>query len=110
MEKIAKNYSKYESILFNILTGMFVVNVLTLSLIILSDGDITIWLMALVLPAGIFFIVGFFVFIYLLVVYNLNKLGPDVRIWKTVTGLLLSPIGLLFSFFNYMIIVLANIW
>jgi len=110
MQKIKENYSKYENILFNILIGMFIVNVLTFAIIILSDGNIWIWFMALVLPAGIFFLVGFFIFIILFVVYYQNKLSPEIKVTKTIAGILLSPLGLLFSFFNYMVIVLANIW
>ncbi len=110
MKKTIENYSKYESILFNILGFAFIANILTLAFFIVSDGNIPLWLMALVLPAAIISFSAFFLFIYLLVIFLKGKLSEDIKVWKTITGLLLSPLGLLFSFFNYMVIVLANIW
>lgn len=110
MKKIVENFSKLENLLFNIMIGAYIANVLTLAIIVISDGKISIWLMSLVLPAAIFFFFGFFIFIYLLVIYTKNDLGKEIKIGKTVAGILLSPLGLLFSFFNYIIIVLANIY
>ena len=109
MKKLVENYQKFENILFNILIGMFIINITTLVLIILSNGHIWIGMAALVLPSGIFFLGSFIAFIFLLIAHNKNNLYPDIKKSKTIIGLLLSPLGLLFSFFNFMAIILINI-
>lgn len=110
MNKLKENFSKMENLFFYILLGTFVFNILALLIIYILQGEGLVWLLVIVLPIAIYYIVIFFVYIYRLVIYFQSSNKEEVSIWKSVVGLLLSPIGLLFSFMNYMIIVLSNIW
>lgn len=110
MKKTIENFEKVEKFLFNLLLGSYVVNMLVLSVIILSDGNVSLWLMVLIVPVGLYYVAVFVIYIYRLIVYYNAKPKLEVQIWRTIVGILISPLGLLFTFFNYMVIVLVNIW
>ncbi len=110
MKKLPENFEKIEKLLLNLLIGSYVVNLLVLAIIMLSEGNVGMWLMTLVLPVALFYIAAFFIYIYRVIVFFNITPKPEIKIWRSVLGILVSPIGLLFTFFNYMVIVLANIW
>ena len=110
MNKLNENFSQTEKLLLNILLGTFLVNILVLSIIILLDGNIPIWFMFIVLPVGIYYIIIFFVYIYRVSIFYSSEHGKEVEIWRSGLGIFLAVIGFVFSFFNYMVIVVTNIW
>lgn len=110
MNNLKENFTKIENILFNILMGTFAANFITLGIIYILQGRVPLWMMAIVIPLGIYYIVIFFVYIYRLIIYSKAENKAEFKITKSIIGLILSPVGLIFSFFNYLIIVLANIW
>lgn len=110
MKKTIDNFSKIENVLFNTFVGAFIINILVFVIIIFSSENLSLWLLLLIIPAALTLLVIFIYSFYLLVVYHKNNLGPEIKTWKTVVVVLLSPIGFLFSFFNYMVIVFANTW
>lgn len=108
--KLNENFQKNEKLLFYILLGTYLIDALTLFIIFLSNGDIPEWLFLFVLPLGLYYIIIFFVFIYRVYTFYKSDHEAGDEIWRSILGLLLSVIGLLFTFFNLAIILVANIW
>ena len=110
MDKLSENFSKNGILLFKILLGTYLINIVVLSMIILSEGDIPFWLIFLVLPVGIYYIVMFFVYLYRVSIFYNREHGKEVVIWRSGLGIFLAVVGLAFSFLNYVIIAIANVY
>ena len=110
MRELRKDFSERELIYWKILMWTFGINGLTLLLLFFLQGDIPFMLLFVPLILGIYHIVSFFIYIYRIFIYYDSKDKEGIKIWRSITGIALSPIGLMFSFFNYMIIVLSNVW
>lgn len=110
MRELRKDFSVRELIYWKILMWSFGINGLMLALLFFLQGEVPIFLAFIPLIVGIYHIVSFFIYIYRTYIYYDSKDKEGIDIWRSITGIALSPVGLLFSFFNYMIVVLANVW
>ncbi|MFK5883885.1 MAG: hypothetical protein QM489_06015 [Candidatus Izemoplasma sp.] len=110
MKNLKESFESLESLFAKVLGGAFLLNALLLALLFILQGEVPIGLAFVSLFLGLYHLVFFFVYIYRVIVYYQAENNKQYRITYSIVGIVVSPIGLLFSFFNYMIIVLSNVW
>ena len=110
MNNLKENFESQELLFSKILGGAFSVNAMMLLLLFILQGEVLIALAFITLILGIYHLIFFFIFIYRVIIYYQAKNKDDYSITYSIVGIIVSPIGLFFSFFNYMIIVLSNVW
>lgn len=110
MNNIKDDFDVKELLFAQILGGAFALNAILLLLLLVLQGEVPIALALITVVIGIYHLVFFFIYIYRVITFYQAKNKADYNITYSIIGIVLSPLGLIFSFFNYLIIVLSNIW
>ena len=110
MKKLKDTFTKFEKLLFFIIIASFIINALILGILYLLNGEVPQWLLIFVMPLGLYYILVFFVYVVRIYLYFTSERDEAVQIWRSILGVFLSILGLLFAFLNMLIITLANIW
>lgn len=110
MKDLREDFKDRELLYWKLISFAFVINIITLVILFILQGDVPIELIVLPIVTGLFHVVTFVILIYRTYIFYTSKKDESIQIWRSITGVALSPLGLLFSFFNYAIIGLANLW
>ncbi len=109
MEETKNSYEKFKKQLLNILIGTLIFNVILLCLVVLLDGKIWFGVFWGVLIAGLYCFFGLLAYLILLIKEPKEQNDDKQKKRKLFGTLVLFLVGIAFSFFNLIVIILINL-
>jgi len=109
MKKLKSTFTKFEKLLHFIILGSITVNALIFGIIYLFHGDVPQWITLVVMLLLAYYFIIFFVYLVRIFLYYTRDHEKDIKIWKSILGLLLSVFGLLLAVLNVILLAIASI-